>query len=128
MRRPLQFEFFAVRGCAQTFVSVELFQSLTQTHVVELLHRSGRQTIATRLLTGEVFALDHRHLMTTLGEPIAHRRTCRATTDDEHLGLARRQGGNVVGRHALGGGERLVHGAFSVKTMAVSSPTQRCVR
>ena len=88
MRRPLQLEFFAVCGRAQTFVSVELLQSLTQTHVVELLYRAWRQTITTRLFTGEVFALDHRHLVTTLGQPIAHCRTCRTTADDEHIGLA----------------------------------------
>src|SRR5262249_47581881 len=60
-------------------------QRLTESHVLELMHRPRRQTVAARLVARERLALDHAHRLPGPAEPIRGRRPCGPTTDDEHV-------------------------------------------
>ena len=85
MRGPLKFEFASVRGGAQALVTMELRQFVGEAHVTELFDRAGCEAVAAGLLAWEGLLVDHHHVETVAGQPVARRRAGRTGSDHQDV-------------------------------------------
>ena len=86
---PVQLERLAMCGRAQSVVAVELREGLSETHVVELFHRTRRQSVPTGFLAREVLLLQHHGVESARRAPESRCSSGRAGADDENVGFAR---------------------------------------
>src|SRR5581483_1461882 len=80
---PLELEGDAVADRAEPVEALEALQRAGETHVVQLAHGPGRETVAAGLLARETLALDHQHPVAALGEPERGRRPGRPRAHHE---------------------------------------------
>src|SRR2546423_851839 len=81
---PRELERDAVRDRAQTVEALEAFETLGETHVVQLAHRARREPVPAGLLAWKAL-LDDEHVPTTRREPVRRGRAARSGADDEHV-------------------------------------------
>ena len=86
VRRPPQLELATHPGRPQAIVAVVPAQRCGKPHLLELVDGARGEAVAAGFLPGKRLSLDHRHVVTVLGEPVARCRTCRTAPDHENVG------------------------------------------
>jgi hypothetical protein len=85
MLGPGELQRDAVRHGSQALIAVEVLQPTRQAHVVELAHRTRRQTVPAGLLAREALLVHHEHGMAVLREPVGRRRARRTRPHDQRI-------------------------------------------